>query len=63
VLAYRKGVDLMVVRGKWYLAIVCNVPDPEKVVIQDVLGISASPTIEPRNTSRAYPHLDRQSQS
>jgi hypothetical protein len=31
VLAYRKGVDLMVVRGKWYLAIVCNVPDPEKV--------------------------------
>jgi putative transposase len=39
-LAFRKGeVDLMLVRGKWYLAVVCDVPDPEKVGIEDVLGI------------------------
>jgi hypothetical protein len=39
-LAFRKGeVDLMLVRGKWYLAIVCDVPDPEKVGIEDVLGV------------------------
>jgi putative transposase len=30
-LAYRKGdIDLMLVRGKWSVAIVCDVPDPEK---------------------------------
>jgi len=39
-LAYRKGeVDLMHVRGKWYLACVCDVPDPEKIGIEDVLGV------------------------
>jgi hypothetical protein len=39
-LAFRKGeVDLMLVRGKWYLAVVCDVPDPEKVGIEHVLGV------------------------
>lgn len=39
-LAYRKGeVDLMFVRGKWYLAIVCDLPDPEEIKVQDVLGV------------------------
>lgn len=39
-LAYRKGeVDLMLVRGKWYLACVCDVPDPSEIDAQDVLGI------------------------
>lgn len=39
-LAYRKGeVDLMFVRGKWYLAVVCDIPDPEAIDIEDVLGV------------------------
>jgi putative transposase len=39
-LAYRKGeVDLMLVRGKWYLAVVCDVPAPEAIGIEDVLGV------------------------
>lgn len=39
-LAYRKGeVDLMLVRGKWYLACVCDVPDPAEINCKDVLGI------------------------
>lgn len=39
-LAYRKGeVDLMYVRGKWYLACVCDVPDPEEIGVTDVLGV------------------------
>jgi putative transposase len=39
-LAFRKGeVDLMLVRGKWYLAVVCDLPDPGKVGIEDVLGV------------------------
>ena len=39
-LAYRKGeVDLMLIRGKWYLACVCDVPDPETIGIEDVLGV------------------------
>jgi IS605 OrfB family transposase len=39
-LAYRKGeVDLMLVRGKWYLAVVCDVPEPEAIGIEDVLGV------------------------
>lgn len=39
-LAYRKGeVDLMFVRSKWYLAVVCEVPDPEKNRIEDILGV------------------------
>jgi putative transposase len=39
-LAYRAGeVDLMFVGGKWYLAVVCDIPDPEKIGIEDVLGV------------------------
>jgi IS605 OrfB family transposase len=39
-LAYRKGeVDLMFVKGKWYLACVCDVTDPEEIGIEDVLGV------------------------
>jgi putative transposase len=39
-LAFRKGeVDLMLVRGKWYLACVCDVPDPEEIGIEGVLGV------------------------
>jgi hypothetical protein len=39
-LAFRKGeVDLMLVRGKWYLGVVCDVADAEKVGIVDVLGV------------------------
>lgn len=39
-LAFRKGeVDLMFVRGKWYLACVCDVPDPEAIDFNDVLGV------------------------
>jgi predicted RNA-binding Zn-ribbon protein involved in translation (DUF1610 family) len=48
-LAYRKGdVDLMPVRGKWYVAIVYDVPDPEKVGMPVV-------AIDPHNTRRACP--------
>jgi IS605 OrfB family transposase len=39
-LSHRKGeVDLMLVRGKWYLAIVCDVADPDQINIEDVLGV------------------------
>ena len=39
-LAYRKGeVDLLVVKGVFYLAVVCDVPDPEEMAIAQVLGI------------------------
>jgi putative transposase len=39
-LAFRKGeVDLMFVRGKWYLACVCDIPDPEEIGIEGVLGV------------------------
>lgn len=39
-LQHRKGeVDLMLVRGKWYLAVVCDVPDPDTIGIKDVLGV------------------------
>jgi putative transposase len=39
-LASRKGeVDLMLVRGKRHLAVVCDVPDPEKIGVEDVRGI------------------------
>jgi putative transposase len=39
-LAYRAGeVDLMFVAGKWYLAVVCDMPDPEKIGIEDVRGV------------------------
>jgi putative transposase len=38
--AYRAGeVDLMFVGGKWYLAVVCDIPDPEKIGIEDVPGV------------------------
>lgn len=39
-LAFRKGeVDLMLVRGKWYLAVVCDVPDPSEIDVEGVLGV------------------------
>lgn len=39
-LAFRKGeVDLMLIKGKWYLACVCDVPDPEQIDVEGVLGI------------------------
>ena len=39
-LAFRKGeVDLMYVGGQWYIACVCDVPDPEEVGMTDVMGI------------------------
>lgn len=39
-LAFRRGeVDLMFVRGKWYLACVCDVPDPKEIDVEGVLGV------------------------
>lgn len=39
-LAFRKGeVDLMLVRGKWYVACVCDVPDPAEIDVEGVLGV------------------------
>ncbi len=39
-LKYRKGeVDLMYIRGKWYIACSCDIPDPEEIGIKDVLGV------------------------
>lgn len=39
-LPFRKGeVDLMLVRGKWYLACVCDVDEPEVIKTTEVLGI------------------------
>lgn len=39
-LVFRKGeVDLMLVKGKWYLACVCEIPDPSEINVKDVLGI------------------------
>jgi putative transposase len=39
-LPYRKGeVDLMLVKGVFYLAVVCDVPDPEEIDLEQVLGI------------------------
>ena len=38
--AHRKGeVDLMRVRGKWYLAIVCDIDDPKLIETTDILGV------------------------
>jgi transposase len=31
--------DLMLVRGKWYLACVCDITDPEQIEVTKVLGI------------------------
>jgi IS605 OrfB family transposase len=39
-LAFRKGeIDLMFVRGKWYVACVCDIDDPELIEATDVLGV------------------------
>lgn len=39
-LVFRKGeIDLMLVNGKWYLAVVCDIPDPNEIDIEGVLGI------------------------
>ena len=39
-MAYRKGeVDLCLVRGKWYLAATCDVPETEEFNAEDWLGI------------------------
>jgi len=39
-LAFRKGeVDLMFVRGKWYVACVCDIDDPDLIETTDVLGV------------------------
>jgi putative transposase len=39
-LAYRKGeVDLMYVRGVFYLAVVCDVLEPEEMGIERILGV------------------------
>ena len=39
-LAHRKGeVDLMLVRGNWYLAVVCDLDDPDLIETTDVLGV------------------------
>jgi putative transposase len=39
-LVHRKGeVDLMLVHGKRYLAVVCDVPESEKIGIEDMLGV------------------------
>jgi putative transposase len=39
-LAHRKGeVDLMLVRGTWYLAVVCDIDDPGLIETTDVLGV------------------------
>jgi transposase len=32
-------VKLMFVRGKWYLAVVCDSPEPEKIGIEDIVGV------------------------
>ena len=39
-LAYRKGeVDLMYIRGVFYLAVVCDVLEPEEMGIERILGV------------------------
>ena len=39
-LAFRKGeVDLMIIKGKWYIACVCDVPDPKEIDVEGVLGV------------------------
>jgi IS605 OrfB family transposase len=39
-LAYRKGeVDLMCIKGTFYLAVVCDVLEPDTIGIDDILGI------------------------
>ena len=39
-LAHRKGeVDLMFVRGQWYIAVVCDIDEPDIIDTTDVLGV------------------------
>ena len=39
-LAFRKGeVDLMFVRGKWYVACVCDIDDPKEIDVEGILGV------------------------
>jgi hypothetical protein len=39
-LAHRKGeIALMLLRGKWYLAAVCNFDDPKLLIIAFVMAI------------------------
>ena len=39
-LAFRKGeVDLMYIKGMFYLAVVCDVLEPEEIGIERVLGV------------------------
>ena len=39
-LEHRKGeVDLMLIRGKWYIACVCDIPDPKDIEPNGVLGV------------------------
>jgi len=39
-LAYRKGeVDLCFIKGKWYLACVCDIPDPDEIDVEGILGV------------------------
>ena len=39
-LAYRKGeVDLMYIKGVFYIAVVCDVLDPEEMGIERILGV------------------------
>ena len=39
-LAHRKGeVDLMLVRGAWYIAVVCDVDEPDIIETTDILGV------------------------
>src|SRR5262249_19060910 len=39
-LAYRKGeVDLMYIKGVFYIAVVCDVPEPEAMGIENILGV------------------------
>lgn len=39
-LAFRKGeVDLMLVGGRWYVACVCDIPDPAEIDVEGILGV------------------------
>lgn len=39
-LAFQKGeVDLMLVKGKWYIAAVCDVLDPKEIDVEGILGV------------------------
>jgi IS605 OrfB family transposase len=46
-LAYRKGeIDLMYIRGVFYLAVVCDVLEPEEMGIERILGVDAGIALE-----------------